>query len=244
MEWFDENVNGKPYWSLWMGWNGKNLLTSYCAEDGEKARDTLYQNIYTAEQNHVDDVYMLKLHHTCMKGGIITNKSAYYASLPFRPAALPPGTNMQQIYPLNVQGQSPELRRINDRLDQLGAILESRFAEEEDEDELPALPPPPAKLGGFAALLENPAVIGAITNIGMGIVNSILAKFGLMQPPGQPAAAIGAIIEVSDKMKQAIGVLQQYTPTLDEDLLQLAALAQSNPQQFTMFLNMLRNSKG
>ena len=61
-------------------------------------------------------------------------------------------------------------------------------------------------------------VIGSLVTVGTGIVEKLLGSVvpgRAPRPAMQPApAGIGAVIEVSDTMKLAISILNQYTETL------------------------------
>lgn len=103
--------------------------------------------------------------------------------------------------------------------------LEAEPDEEEDEEE--------DEVGSLGALEK---------------LSQILQMAGLGGGKPSAAPAINGAPETQEKLSQdqikninrAIGVLYKYDPNIDQDLLKLAGIAQSNPTQFEFLLNALR----
>jgi len=102
-----------------------------------------------------------------------------------------------------------------------------RKISEEDEDEEPGQPQ-----NALAGLVQDPNVVNFLVGTVQTIIDRIL-------PPKQHIAGIAGL-ENSSKLDQAIDILRKHDDQLEDDLMILANMAENNPFQFKMLLNMLR----
>jgi hypothetical protein len=70
-----------------------------------------------------------------------------------------------------------------------------------------------------------------------------LSLFGMKTPQPTINGVPGEQTEVNEteKIRTALKIMSQHTPSLGDDLMKLANIAQNNPGQFNMLLSMLRN---
>jgi len=113
----------------------------------------------------------------------------------------------------------------NEDLSRLSAIECKLY--EVDEDEEPGQPQ-----NALAGLIQDPNVVNFLVGTVQTIIDRIL-------PPKQHIAGIAGL-ENSSKLDQAIDILRKHDDQLEDDLMILANMAENNPFQFKMLLNMLR----
>lgn len=82
-------------------------------------------------------------------------------------------------------------------------------------------------------MLNSPQIQGVLANALAGFLQKIISPADAKQ-----ASALSGVQD--DKISQAIEILKQYDPEIGDSLLKLAALAQNDPGQFKMLLQMLK----
>ncbi len=117
----------------------------------------------------------------------------------------------------------------NEVISRLAAIEDKLNAEPEPEDIDSS-----DSSGVVGALMQNPAIMNVIQGIIMRAIDKLI--------PGNPSNSVGiaGIDESTDKLNFALSILKNADPDLEDDLLRLANLAQSDPAQFQFLLKMLR----
>ena len=117
----------------------------------------------------------------------------------------------------------------NEVISRLAAIEEKLNAEPETED-LETNEPG----GVVGALMQNPAIMNVIQGLIMRAVDKLI--------PGNSSSPVGlaGVDDSTDKLNFALSILKNADPELEDDLLRLANLSQSDPAQFQFLLKMLR----
>lgn len=232
-----EDFATSPYYSLW---HGSQLVFSW-AGDQQKGRDVLEENIRTYEENGITDTFTLRLYSDSIKGDI-TNKTPYSGSLNFRPTDSYRVTEQAPALGGVMFPNNRGLQAIYDKLDQLDARINTTEKGETLDQ---------GALGTIGKLLEMPGVPEAAAPL-IGVISAFMAKTlgvdaaaAMAATPAMPAAAQGSIGAISedqaDKIDQALDVLENASPTIGDDLLKLAQIAEQDPGKFQMLLTMLRS---
>lgn len=239
IEWYN-SVARSPYYSLW---NGRQIVFSWPEDDETKGKDLLETNLRAFQDQGITDIFVLKIHPILDKSGYITDKSPVTASLNFRPTA--------QFNPAQIAGgelvfpRNAGMQALADQIKELKDELSNR------EEETPAVSADHSVMGAIDRVLSIPGVSEAVQPLIMGLTANLMKSLGMPAPdqsqvhqaPAAPvqAAAMGAISEdQEEKINQALDILEPMAPELGDDLLRLAALAQKDPAQFKMLLNMLK----
>lgn len=239
LSWFDSNLDEtSPLFSVW---NGSDILFSYCGTDAEKSRQVFTENLSAAVENGYDAILTLRLHYMDEKG---INKFRYvnrmtpcFATFMFRPVALESG----QILPYNrdttnyVNGVNN-----NDRIAQLEERLAAYESEDQEEDLQPVTPLQDNSIAGILNTLLQEPMIKQI------VVQKISGWLGVTTPAQTPQMAINGIpndtqmtTEEHQVLPQAIEILKAHRPQIVADIINLANIAQSNPQKLQMILSFL-----
>lgn len=116
-----------------------------------------------------------------------------------------------------------QLQTINGRL----TALEDDDQEEEEEEDDSIM----GMLNGLPMETKKTLLLNALQLFGMKSPSPTINGVPGEQPEGNE----------TEKIRTALKIMAQYTPTLGDDLMKLANIAQSNPAQFNMLLSMLRN---
>ena len=221
VEWFSSNAEN-PYFSVWLG---SNISFQFCQDDFELAKQKLQENLEAAEQNKNYNKYTLKIHPELNKDGYIDNKTPVISSITFKCYDKATDTTLQ---PLERYQPTPAMVEILNKLNGLEQRFAAQEVEEEEEEEINE---PPKTIGEVvAAYLADPMIKNLLVNLGMKLLNG-----------NKPVTALAGVpTEQEEKIAYAIEVLKQADPTLGDDLLKLAAIAQQDPQQFNFLLSMLR----
>lgn len=131
---------------------------------------------------------------------------------------------------LNTYGTSRMITGANNEvISRLAAIEEKLNAEPETED-LETNEPG----GVVGALMQNPQIMQVIQGLIMRAVDKLI--------PNNPSGPVGlaGVDDITDKLNYALSILKNADPELEDDLLRLANLSQSDPAQFQFLLKMLR----
>ena len=105
------------------------------------------------------------------------------------------------------------------------------------------------KLANFEEEEEEEEEKG-LSGIDTNQINQIVGLINLFKPKQQNTTIAGTDEEenkpsntdFNSNIKKAIGILYKHDKNLDTDLLKLANIAETSPNTFEMFVNMLRNS--
>lgn len=237
MKWF-EQIALMPYYSIW---SGRQIVFSWPEDDMGKGKDILENNLRAFEDQGITDLFVLKLHPALDKSGYITDKSPVTGSLNFRPS------------PQFIQSQmgGPELSfPRNAGMQHLADEIRSLRAERDAMNDDSLVSEDAGVLGTINKILSIPGVTEAVQPLIMGLTSGLMKSMGMPLPdpaavpavPLQPAAMAGISPDQDDKINQALDILEPMAPELGDDLLRLAALAQRDPAQFQMLLNMLKSN--
>ena len=130
------------------------------------------------------------------------------------------------------------------------SAIEARMNEPEDDDE--EEPTPSASEQMIGAVMNNPAVMSTIIQ---GIMSAFRLPGAPLAPPAPaavpPSSGVklagveteapepGALVFDTDTLNEALIILKSADPDLEQHLMKLAEMAQSNPAQFKWLLKML-----
>lgn len=228
MKWFEDHQRGDAYFSLW---EGKQLRYSSDETDPTAAYVLLDTTIRPLGEAGVSDVFVLKLHPSLGRDGVITTSSPVYASVPFRPTDLyeesgiggrvgrvsfPGGDGMRMLYE-EMKAQRLQIKELQDKLGEEGSVS--------GIDSHP-----------FIQLLSDPGIQGLISGI-----FEMIRPGSARQLPAPDVAINGVPTEHQlEKIDKAIEVLAQYDDQIADDLTRLANMAQTKPQMFNLLLQSLR----
>lgn len=127
----------------------------------------------------------------------------------------------------------------NEMVSRLSAI-EAKLNQDDDEEE----PEPEPQQTALIGALQNPAVMQAVQVMLMRLVDRVIPGNSSPVPIGAIKLAgvdLDADLDLDmDKMNAALAVLKQADPELEDDLIRLAHMAQTDPDQFKFLLKMLR----
>ena len=126
--------------------------------------------------------------------------------------------------PVYVNEIKSSLDSINGRL---AALEEDDEDEEDQEDE-----------GFLSGITKDPEMKNALMRMLFQQMGFINAKQGYQGGPAQPIN--GVEMNESDKIRQALKIMAKHTSTLGDDLMKLATIAETDPNQFNFLLSMLR----
>jgi len=116
------------------------------------------------------------------------------------------------------------LQTINGRL----TALEEQDEEDDEDEEDDSLM---GMLNGLPKETKQSLLLNALSLFGMKTPSPTINGVPGDQPEGNE----------TEKIRTALKIMAQHTPTLGDDLMKLASIAQNNPGQFNMLLSMLRN---
>jgi hypothetical protein len=135
----------------------------------------------------------------------------------------------------NVQYYMQRDNRENEIISRLAAIEEKMNGEDEDEE-----PQPSTQEQIISGIMANPALMTGLQAIIMRIVDNFV-------PAKQSPVKLARVAETGApdnidlaKLDQALTILKNADPQLEDDLMLLANLAQNDPHQFNFLLKMLR----
>jgi hypothetical protein len=244
LSWFEENCEeDAPIYSVWQG---NNLLFSYKDTDYTKAVEKLQANISSAANSGFNDMLMLKIHPNLKEernyknAMYITKTTPIIATLFFRCCETNGGGS---LFPVGRNEYAPPMPNVpNVVLDKLNGI-ESRLTaiEEQEYDEEPTPPQQeqPTTLAGIANhLLNQPKVQEGLINM----LTNMVSRFMPIQ--NQQSPVIGNIPNIMDEQQietliNAINVIKQVRPQVINDLVNLANIAQTDPNKCNLILSML-----
>jgi hypothetical protein len=238
LSWFDNNINeDKPMFSVWMG---SNILYSSVVEDLEQAREKLELNLDSSIHNNFSEILTLKIHQNLPKfenNHFITNKTPVTATVTFRPVEL---KGYDAMLPVEQQGQNLMQYKMLETLNGINARLEAlEDGEDEDDEPMGAIPiqqPKPDVYTVLNMFLQNERVQDAV-------IGKVLGFLGVQQQPlqqqQQQIAGIPSNVDEDEKLFLAINILKRIRPQVVEDLVNLAHIAEQDPNKANMILSML-----
>lgn len=208
---------GIPYFAVV---SGKQIIHKNQDETSVEAAAIELENFLNMLNNGSNAIYTLRIYET-LENGKITDKTPCDYGLNFR-------LNIDSMTVGNSRLAYHENRNAllgtnNEILNKL-SVMEARLQAMEEEDEEPE--------DMISGLIKNPEIQTML----MGMLTSFLkpTATGTVKP-----TAIAGISE--NKLSEALEILKQHDPHIDEDLMKLAEIAVNNPNQFQMLLKMLRN---
>lgn len=210
---------GIPYFAVV---SGKQIIHKNQDETSVEAAAIELENFLNMLNTGSNAIYTLRIYEA-IEGGKITDKTPSDYGLNFR-------LNMDGMTVGNsriayLDNRNSLLETNNEILSKLSA-MEARLEAMEDEDESEE---PEDMISG---LMKNPEIQGML----VGMLTSFL------KPTATGAVKPTAIAGISEnKLTEALEILKQHDPHIDEDLMKLAEIAVNNPSQFQMLLKMLRN---
>lgn len=207
---------GIPYFAVV---SGKQIIHKNQDETSVEAAAIELENFLNMLNTGSNAIYTLRIYES-LENGKITDKTPCDYGLNFRLNidSMTVG-NSRLAYHENRNALLGTNNEILSKLSAMEARLEA-MEEDEEENEDPDM---------ISGLMKNPEIQGML--VGM------LTNF--LQPKSVKPTAIAGISE--NKLSEAIEILKQHDPHIDEDLMKLAEIAVNNPGQFQMLLKMLRN---
>lgn len=211
---------GIPYFVIA---DGKNHLHKNETDDDIETAAAELQSFLMMLNEASNAVYTIKIYENVPKGGIKENTAADY-SLNFR-------MNVESMLPAPdqigaMQSRAEQHNQLMNAISAINARIDAMEAEddEDDEDDQPS-----GITGTIGAMLAKPEIQSMLLNGFMNFFSNMQSK---------PKAMAGA---ADDQLSEAIKILNQFDDQLPDDLMKLAKIAQSNPNQFAMLLSMLRS---
>lgn len=206
---------------------GKQFMFRFISDDVNEGSEYLEKILDSLVLSASAAIYTLCLYEN-KNGGIITSSTPYDLSFNFRFAVQSQSQNFvpnmgspREVFPVFMSRM--------EKLEEQISELRNELAEKDDEGQ-------GDELGLIGRLLENPAIQNLLT--GLISQKQITAS--------SQAATVGSIPEsglngpnISEKLFQAIIVLQQHDNKLDEHLTKLAAIAAEKPKKFKALLSAL-----
>ncbi len=234
-----------PIWGLI---NGTQLLTSYSEGDMQESRQLLEQAAEMFASRSAGR-YTLAIYKNLKPGAVITNKTEYTNSINFR-------LNDDQVA---VLGQAGYQERYGGRTSKDAvAALEKLHRENSElrvamvQAQLKAATPPPESITDkISGVIDALGFADIMPHIGMRIADLILPPkptATALAGPTAPAAAAPATdterTEAVKTMREALDIMAEVVPDLHVVMMKFARFSQSNPPQFQMYINAIRNSEG
>jgi hypothetical protein len=233
-----------PCWAIWYG---SNLFDSYYWDADDDLRPDMEQGkqLLKSVLTEVDDIdgvstYTLKVYDGLKKGEKIKSNTPYDASFNFKLL------EREESAPYRERSYRDEERdkKILELEAMVKTLTEKLNAEEsEDEDEKPE-----GLMGMLGAVLKMPAVEQALAGAISQGVQGLMAKVMPINNPvpqalgriaGVPEPAADSPADQEEKMQNALDTLYPLDPLLGDHLLKLAGIAEKNPGQYKMLIEML-----
>lgn len=246
MTWYENNAIEYPYFAVFQG---KNILFQCTDNDADKCTNHLQVNVKSFADNGFSDILILKLYKSKTdECDIITNATPFYASITFRPV-----DGREHVYG-KMQPYNPNERiagNSNDAIMQKLAEIEARLDEDDLDEEMPQEQSVDGIYGLLNKLLEHPQMQQRLVMVGSALLDNMELKFGLknnnvnqqqtqkIDAPVSKAAGIPVTQTEEEKLVNSINIIRQVRPQFADDLVALAKIAQNNPAQFEMLINML-----
>jgi hypothetical protein len=231
-----------PYWGLY---SGKNLMTSYNENNIVESRKILEDSADLFAGKSAGR-YTLVIYQGLKPGQLITNKTEYTNSIDFRF-----NDNQQQVlgevgyaerygHPFGGKELFTRLDKLNEENARLRVELTRKTIEGvkvEPKEETWS-----DKIGGIVDAL---GIADVMPILGTRIVDLLIPAKAA--PAGSAAGATAASIEPptqadKDKIADALAIMRERVTDLPDVLLKFARFSQSNPDQFQLYINAIRNS--
>jgi hypothetical protein len=223
---------GVPNWAIF---HGKRLIEKYEGLPGEEpdavaAGDALSEFLIMLSRSNTSTIYRLCTYEDFKQGNKIKPSTECDRSFNFKLFDPMAG------YPSPNTGNYSMMNEINERLKK----IEARQAVMEAEENEPA-----ERVSGIGAyfdkLIEIPAVQQRIAQIIGSIVDKILPSSMTNNLPQTAPATMGAVNQDDQvtKINEALQILAQIDSQLGDNLLKVAAIAQSNPNKYFSIIKML-----
>jgi len=223
LEQFDFRAeNDKKFKGFYKVTAAKQTKFSNTDDDLIIARLKLEQNLTAAQVSGNTSIFSICFYNRLDKNGELAgepevfnirlnNPNEYIAAVPTNNS----GVNAEILR---------ELQTINGRL--------TALEEEPEEDDEPEDDSIFGMINGLPAQTKQQLLMSGLSTL-FGIKPTSATINGV---PGE-----GETISEADKIKNALKIMAQHTPTLGDDLQKLSYIAETNPAQFKMLLSMLRN---
>lgn len=228
LEGFNTFSEYSPFFSVWQG---KNLKFQSTDEDLQRGQDLLLSNLEALRQAGSDAIFTIRFHKTTDKDGFVTDKTPYVGSFNFKVAE---AQQMGQLAGTETSSFHSIFSKLDQILQQQNEI-QSRVAaleeyEEEEED---------------TKTNETMKLISGVANHPIGqmviekIVGALMPKIAA-QPNQQTVGLAGVPDDEDLKIDEAIERLKAVDDQLGNDLLKLAAIAETQKGTFDFLIKQLR----
>lgn len=227
-----------PCFAIWI----KDVLFfPYRCESVEDGGPILEQMVERLAESGSGAIYTLKVYEAVPAEGL-TNKTGYTAAFNFQLRSI---RDENGVYiGAGKQQADPAMMSILQAMQLQMAEMQKRLDEQEPDDE-------PSLIGQIAGFAETPLgqqlvgkILGAIFSSGNNNQQQITAPVYAPVPKQQATMSgvnsVNQNDEQQQKALQAVEILRTVDPSIGDNLLLLATIAQRDPNQFLGFLNVLK----
>jgi len=226
IDWFiEENT---PYYVVFS--KDGILSRNVSIKDISTASDALRKTLERLEDDQYSIKYTIYIFNTPQKGKLKKEDAQGLVNLVFEKKSTEKNSDYLP-YPVYkaLENQSKMLEALQQRLDLMQAVEESEEDEEIEQNSTSNI---------LAGIVNNPMVQNAIA----GFITNAVSNMNIFGKNNAPQAIAGIPDENTEeeKIAKAITILYEHDKTLGDDLLKLANIAATKPDQFKMLLSMLR----
>jgi hypothetical protein len=227
----------------WAIFAGTQFMFSYSGDSLEQGRADLEAILKKLEDNQSAAIYTLCIYEDLGKNGKIKSNTPNDGSFNFRlhehTTNYIPGVAggrfglMQQDNKVLID----EIRALRMEVQKIKEQQDTEIVEDDEpEDDI---------MGKIGRIIENPALQPLITGI-IGKITELLTPKS--QLPGTDENILRKVSGIPGsekdlKISEAVEILAETVPDLGDMLMKLATMSKSKPQQFKIFLTMLRSMK-
>lgn len=212
-----------PRWGLFQG---SQFLMKYNGTNMKEGAELLEQYLNALDLRSADsNTYTLCIYDTAEK---INSATKYDASFNFRLVDNIDGHQANKYSGINEQRLSGIEEKLNQLLPQ--------------DDEIEELTPAAQLWATVGKILEHPQIQQALAQKLVGVIDGIGNTVGAMfrQPAAIGSAPAANVQDENQRLQQAVNILAAIDPQLGTHLLQLATVAQSDPEKYNSLIGMLK----
>lgn len=212
-----------PRWGLFQG---SQFLMKYNGTNMKEGAELLEQYLNALDLRSADsNTYTLCIYDTAEK---INSATKYDASFNFRLVDNIDGHQANKYAGINEQRLSGIEEKLNQLLPQ--------------DDEIEELTPAAQLWATVGKILEHPQIQQALAQKLVGVIDGIGNTVGAMfrQPAAIGSAPAANVQDENQRLQQAVNILAAIDPQLGTHLLQLATVAQSDPEKYNSLIGMLK----
>jgi hypothetical protein len=234
---------------IWAMLSGTQLLTSYSGSDIQESRQLLEQSAELFAGSSAGR-YTLAIYKNLKPDALITNKTEYTNSINFR-------LNDSQVAVLGQAGYQERYggRTSKDAINELAKLYQrnSELQAQLIEARMKVVAPPPeSTMDKINGVIEGLGLTEIMPHIALRIADIILPpKAGATALSGptnsQAPTTPGTDTErqaARNEMSEALGIMEEVVPDLSRVMMKFARFSQSNPPQFQLYINAIRQNEG